>query len=224
MYIGKGLIRYSSHGEVQCYHMLKSTSLMQVLFPRSPSLFDSCLCASIWSSAYRAMFENITSPLCHLHLIQSIRLSRKTTIPEKKGGGRDQICEMLNFSSLSLVLCFMTPNGLSLVSRPAEVKGQDRGVARGQDGHYWPYVRSISVLITRQEETHDTCWCIHAARTQLCSVRCRIAFTGFRQLWAVADGAVPKPEESKLEQTRRVVLLITVTHKHIMTAQCSLKE
>lgn len=146
MYIGKGLIRYSSHGEVQCYHMLKSTSLMQVLFPRSPSLFDSCLCASIWSSAYRAMFENITSPLCHLHLIQSIGLSRKTTIPEKKGGGRDQICEMLNFSSLSLVLCFMTPNGLSLVSRPAEVKGQDRG---------WPEVKTD---ITDPTSGQFLCW------------------------------------------------------------------
>lgn len=65
---------------------------------------------------------------------------------EKGGGGRDQICEMLNFSSLSLVLCFMTPNGLSLVSRPAEVKGQDRG---------WPEVKTD---ITDPTSGQFLCW------------------------------------------------------------------
>lgn len=37
--------------------------------------------------------------------------------------------------------------------------------------------------------------------TQLCSVRCRIAFTGLGQPWTVVDGGVPKPEESELGHT-----------------------
>lgn len=114
MYIGKGLIRYSSHGEVQCYHMLKSTSLIQVMFPRSPSLLDSCF-PWIWlAPGTQAVFENITSPRCHIQLSHSAGLLSSTTITEKP-------IECAISSSLSLLHCFVTPDGLSLVSRPAEV-------------------------------------------------------------------------------------------------------
>lgn len=60
MYIEKGLIRYSSHGEIQCDHMLKSTffnagnvtyPLCTFLFSRSSSpLLISCLLSSLYFS------------------------------------------------------------------------------------------------------------------------------------------------------------------------------
>lgn len=160
MYIGIGLIRYSSHGEVQCDHMLKSTSLMQVIFlhPIYISVllpfFISCLTTSICISvdSWAVVFENILRYLTILSCSTNLGgLKKNTTIT----GKRDPVEE-----------CF-TPRHCHLFSASWPLRDTlhclnpqrsrvPAGVTRGQNWHHWPYVRSAPVEITRGETTSYT--------------------------------------------------------------------
>lgn len=131
------------------------------------------------------------------------------------------ICKMLNFSSLSLVHCFVNPNGLSLVSRQAEVKGRDGGEQRSR--RTWLTRRQVGSCVDHQTGG-DTwrCWCVRAAGTQLCSfIHSFIQLSnGFQWIRTTLESCwLSGPNLWGKQGGWDMVVLVSFTHKHILTVK-----
>lgn len=139
------------------------------------------------------------------HHLTILSLSTNSVLRFVKARNNSRGISIPNFSSLSLVHCFVTQNGLSLVSKPAKVEGQDWGDQRSV--RTWLTRRQVGSCVDHQH------WRRHLAHADVFTLLCSFIHL-LKWFWLNSEnlGLFSTEPSEPQKKAGRVVFWVSLIH------------